>query len=114
MNSSSVPPTPRPAWRNPWILGGGFIIVVVLSANAAMIYLAIDSNPGLVVEDYYDKGQDYEKTVLTRQALSQQLSLRIDAPREIQLGEATTFQLTGVDNTDQPIQIDAVTLHAYR
>nr|VFK04230.1 MAG: Nitrogen fixation protein FixH [Candidatus Kentron sp. H]VFK04282.1 MAG: Nitrogen fixation protein FixH [Candidatus Kentron sp. H]VFK07107.1 MAG: Nitrogen fixation protein FixH [Candidatus Kentron sp. H] len=114
MNSSANSPTPRPVWHHPWVIGWIAIIAVILSVNATMIYFAIDSNPGLVMEDYYDRGQDYEKTVLTRQALGRALSLQVDVPPEIKLGEPVTFRFTGTDKAGQPIPIDAVTLHAYR
>ncbi|VFN01859.1 MAG: Nitrogen fixation protein FixH [Candidatus Kentron sp. G] len=91
-----------------------FILFIILCANATMIYLAIDTNPGLVVVDYYDRGQNYERTVLTRQALSRKLSLQLDVPPEIEQGEPATFRFTGTDNEGRLIEPDAVTLYAYR
>ena len=79
-----------------------------------MIYLAIDSNPGLVVEDYYERGQNYEETAFTRQALSRNLSLRVDAPLKIKIGQPATFRFTGTNQTGQSIQADVIALHAYR
>nr|VFK24707.1 MAG: Nitrogen fixation protein FixH [Candidatus Kentron sp. FM] len=87
---------------------------IILCANATMIYLAMDTNPGLVVVDYYDRGQNYERTVLSRQALSRKLSLQLDVPPEIRQGEPATFRFTGADNGGRPIEPDAVTLYAYR
>ncbi|MCW8847766.1 MAG: FixH family protein, partial [Sedimenticola sp.] len=53
-------------WRNPWVLGWVGLVVVFLLANFVMIYLAITKNPGLVVDNYYERGQDYEKNMLKR------------------------------------------------
>nr|VFK36667.1 MAG: Nitrogen fixation protein FixH [Candidatus Kentron sp. SD]VFK40186.1 MAG: Nitrogen fixation protein FixH [Candidatus Kentron sp. SD]VFK79082.1 MAG: Nitrogen fixation protein FixH [Candidatus Kentron sp. SD] len=106
--------TPRPIWRNPWVIIWIVIISVILSVNASMIYLAMDSNPGLVVEDYYERGQNYEKTVLTRQALGRDLLLRLDMPPRITRGQPATFRFTGANKNGGPIQANAVTLHAYR
>nr|VFK14547.1 MAG: Nitrogen fixation protein FixH [Candidatus Kentron sp. LPFa] len=112
--SRTRPATPRPPWRNPWVILWVFIASVILSVNGGMLYLAIDSSPGLVVEDYYERGQNYEETVLTRQALGRNLSLRLDAPPRIETGKPATFRFTGADKTGRPIQADAITLHAYR
>ena len=45
------------AWRNPWVLGWLALVAVVLVVNAVMITIAFVTNPGLVTEDYYEKGQ---------------------------------------------------------
>nr|VFK22610.1 MAG: Nitrogen fixation protein FixH [Candidatus Kentron sp. MB]VFK28924.1 MAG: Nitrogen fixation protein FixH [Candidatus Kentron sp. MB]VFK74155.1 MAG: Nitrogen fixation protein FixH [Candidatus Kentron sp. MB] len=105
----------KPKKFNPWIAIWSLLILIILSVNATMIYLAMDSNPGLVVEDYYERGQNYEKTILSRQALSQDLSLRIDVPPQIHTGQPATFRFTGVRHkTGEPIHADTVTLYAYR
>ena len=106
--------TPRPIWRNPWVITWSAIVFVILSVNAGMIYLAIDSSPGLVVEDYYERGQNYEETVLTRQTRNRNLSLQIDVPPRIAIGQPATFRFTATKKTGEPIDADAVTLHAYR
>nr|VFJ78016.1 MAG: Nitrogen fixation protein FixH [Candidatus Kentron sp. FW] len=103
-----------PIWRNPWVITLLIVISIILSVNAGMIYLAIDSNPGLVVEDYYERGQNYEETILSRRALSRNLSLEVEVPPWIERGKPATFQFTGTDKSGRPIHPDAVTLHAYR
>nr|VFK42686.1 MAG: Nitrogen fixation protein FixH [Candidatus Kentron sp. TC]VFK57064.1 MAG: Nitrogen fixation protein FixH [Candidatus Kentron sp. TC] len=112
--SRTRPPPPRPPWRNPWVVLCFLIVSVVLSVNGGMLYLAIDSSPGLVVEDYYERGQNYEETVLTRQALSRNLLPRIDISPRIEKGKPATFRFVGLDRTGRPIRADAITLHAYR
>ena len=42
--------------------------VAFFVANGVFIYLALNNNPGLVVDDYYERGQDYEKNMLKRMA----------------------------------------------
>nr|VFJ57363.1 MAG: Nitrogen fixation protein FixH [Candidatus Kentron sp. DK] len=114
MNAPNHSPASRPAWKNPWVIGWVLIIVVIVSVNMVMIYLASSTSPGLVVEDYYERGRNYEKTVLTRQALEEKLFLQVEPPPEIRQGEPAKFHLTSTDSTGHPIPVDAVTLHAYR
>ncbi len=101
-------------WRNPWVIGWITLVLVVLSSNLIMIYLAINTGPGLVVEDYYERGRDYEKTILARRAKSAKLSLHIDVPPIIRVNRPATYRFSGADNSGSPIRADAVTLFAYR
>ena len=50
--------------RNPWVIGWFGLVVVFLSVNAVFFVLAVISNPGLVVEDYYEQGRQYEKNAI--------------------------------------------------
>jgi len=107
-------PASRPAWRSPWVIGWVSMILIVLSINIFMAYLAMDTSPGLVVDDYYDRGQDYEKTILTRQALSRNFNFHVGVSSEIKLGKPAKFHFTASDRTGKAMQIDTVTLYAYR
>jgi nitrogen fixation protein FixH len=51
------------AWRSPWVIGWVGLVVVVLGVNLTMVVLAIATNPGLVNDDFYERGQDYERTL---------------------------------------------------
>jgi len=51
------------ALRNPWVLGWLALVAIVLLVNFTMITIAFVTNPGLVTEDYYEKGQDYEQNI---------------------------------------------------
>ena len=44
------------AWRSPWFIGLDWMVAVVLAVNATMITLAFVTNPGLVIDDYYERG----------------------------------------------------------
>ena len=54
------------ARRNPWFIGLLGLVAVFLSVNIVFVAFAIQSNPGLVTDDYYEKGRDYENNVITR------------------------------------------------
>ncbi len=101
-------------WRNPWVLGWIALVVIVLSVNLAMIYIAARTNPGLVVDDYYERGQNYERTMVQRQAKDQGLLLQVDTPPHAGVNRPATYRFTGVDKAGLPIEADGVTLFAYR
>ena len=66
ISRAQVPP--MPAWRSPWIIAWFVLVGVFLAVNGVMIYLAVTTNPGLVVEDYYDRGQHYERHLVSEMA----------------------------------------------
>ncbi len=70
-------------WRNPWVQGWIGLLVVFIAANIVMIYLAVSHSPGLVVDDYYERGQDYEKNMLKRQAKNPGWQMKVIAPERV-------------------------------
>ncbi|MEH6651268.1 MAG: FixH family protein [Motiliproteus sp.] len=90
------------------------LLLLFFIANGVFIYLALTSNPGLVVDNYYDRGQDYENTMMTRMAADANWDMHIeliDKPVQNQSGELRFF-LT--DNTGELQVPDLVTLFVYR
>ncbi len=104
----------KSAWRSPWVIGWIGIVVTVVTANSIMIYLAMDANPGLVVEDYYERGQDYEKHMLARMAKDPGWTFEVVAPRAPQVGEPALIMLTLSDQAGLPVTADNATFFAYR
>lgn len=112
--SEATQERPLPAWRSPWVIGWVSLVAVVLGVNLVMIYLAIDSNPGLVVDDYYERGQDYERTMVSRLAREPGWTMRADIPKGLAANERTVVRFVVVDKAGQPVTPDAVTFYAYR
>ena len=90
------------------------MVVIFFTMNMIMIYLAIGNNPGLVVEDFYDRGQDYEKNMLKRQARDPKWKMEIDLPAKIEIGAPVLCRYRVTDIEGNPIDRDEVTFHAYR
>jgi nitrogen fixation protein FixH len=103
-----------PAWRSPWIIAWFALVASVLAINALMVYFAIQSNPGLVVDDYYDRGQHYEKTLASRLAKDPGWSMQPEMPIGIKAGESRALRFTLTDKAGQPVSADGVTFYAYR
>jgi nitrogen fixation protein FixH len=107
-------PAPTPAWRSPWVIGWLVLVGSVLAINGAMVYLAIKTNPGLVVDDYYDRGQHYEQTLVSNLAKDPGWTMRAELPTDIKAGETRVVRFNLVDKAGQPVAVDGVTFYAYR
>lgn len=101
-------------WRNPWIVGWLALVVVVLSVNLLMVYLAITTNPGLVVDDYYDRGQHYEKTLFERRAKSAELDTTLELPATLKVGEPARITFSARLKSNRVLQIESADLYLYR
>lgn len=102
------------AWQSPWVIAWVSIVFVVLMVNALMVYLAIDANPGLVVEDYYERGQNYEKTMVARMEKNPGWKMQVDIPREPPLDMPLSIAFSVVDKNGDPVIAEGVVFYAYR
>jgi nitrogen fixation protein FixH len=107
-------PARRWTWKNPWVIGWISAVLVVLGANITMVTLAIATNPGLIRDDYYERGRDVERTIQTRLADGPQWTIQIDTPRDIRAEQAGRVRFAAVDKVGQPVRPDSVTYFAYR
>ncbi len=115
--SRPAPPArrkPGSAWRSPWFIAWIALVAVVLAVNATMITLAFVTNPGLVIDDYYERGRDVERTLATRRAEAPGWTMSLDTPADVTAGEETTVRFYVVDEAGQPVRPEAVTYYAYR
>jgi nitrogen fixation protein FixH len=102
------------AWRSPWFIGWISLIVVVLVVYATMITLAFVTNPGLVVDDYYERGRAVERSLKTRRAEAPGWTMSLDTPADIAAEKPTIVRFFVVDSVGQPVRPDQVTYFAYR
>jgi nitrogen fixation protein FixH len=112
------PPAPEagatPAWKSPWVIGWIALVVTVLGANITMVYLAIATNPGLVTEDFYDRGQNYEQTLVSKLARDPGWHLQADVPSDLLVDEPAVIRFFITDKAGQPVVPDGVQFFAYR
>ena len=90
------------------------LVLSVLAVNLTMVYFAVTTNPGLVSEDFYDRGQDYERTMLSRMARNPGWGMHMDVPPDIEAGELTVIRFFLTDKAGQPVVPDGVDFYAYR
>lgn len=107
--------SPR-ALQNPWILAWLGVIVVFLLVNLIFIVYAFVTSPGLVAEDYYDKGQNFEQNVLKMRAAQKALGweTKLATPETIVINRTDTYRFSAVDARGVPVMDAHVTLVAYR
>jgi nitrogen fixation protein FixH len=106
----------KQAMRNPWVLGWLGILITVVSVNIAFIVTAINTNPGLVDEGYYEKGRDHEKNFQKKMEARSRLgwNVTLQTPETITLGKPGTYSVNIVDRIGNPLKDAKVTIHAYR
>jgi nitrogen fixation protein FixH len=106
----------REAMRNPWFLGWLVLLATFLSVNAVFVILAITSNPGLVVQDYYQQGRQYEQHVLERIAAEKNLrwTTRLEIPKTIVRDLEDVYRFSIEDVRGLPVNNALVKLVAYR
>jgi nitrogen fixation protein FixH len=103
-----------PAWKSPWVIVWIALVIAVLGMNALMVYLAVVTSPGLVVEDYYERGQRYEHTMFSEKARDPGWVLSADFPEDIGARETTPIRAFLVDKAGRPVTPDSVQLFVYR
>jgi nitrogen fixation protein FixH len=112
------PPAPRtqqtPPWRSPWLIGWFALVATFLAVNGVMIYLAVTTSPGLVVEDYYDRGQYYEHNLASKLAQDPGWSMRAEVPLSLKAGETQVLRFFVSDGAGQPVALEGATFYAYR
>ncbi|MET0104641.1 MAG: FixH family protein [Sedimenticola sp.] len=103
------------ALRSPWILGIIGMLIIFVIANIIMITLSLD-RPGLVDDNYYDRGQNYEKNMLKRQAKVREMGwqTRIEEPEYADVGKPVSYGFRVKDKEGKPVVADSVTFYVYR
>jgi nitrogen fixation protein FixH len=112
--TTESPSKPTPALRSPWVLAWIGLIVTVLAVNLIFVFLAIRTNPGLVNANYYERGQDYERTMVSRLARDPGWLMRADIPKPLTAGAEESIRLILVDRVGQPVDVEEATFYAYR
>jgi nitrogen fixation protein FixH len=108
------PLIPTPAWRSPWVIAWVTGVLVVLGANLFMVYKAFDTSPGLVVQDYYDRGQHYEKTLVSRMAKDPGWDMKLDLAEQWVKDQPKAVYFRVRDKSGIAVSAEQVVFFAYR
>ena len=101
-------------WRSPIVRVWAGLLLLFFIANGVFIYLALSSNPGLVIDNYYDRGQDYEKHMLKRRAEDPGWNMRIELVGSPVQDKVSAIRFHLSDKAGQLLIPETVTLYAYR
>ncbi len=94
----------KQAFRNPWVIGWILLLLVVLTVNGGMIVTAFKTSPGLVKDDYYEQGRDYERTVQQLMATRQRLGWKVQLePGTVTVGVPAMLNITVLDKAGSPV-----------
>ncbi len=101
-------------WRSPIIMIWSGLLLLFFIANGIFIYLALNSNPGLVIDNYYERGQDYENNMLKRRAIDPGWNMRIELLGVPVLDQPAEIRFHLSDQSGNLLLPDRVVLYAYR
>lgn len=106
----------KQAFRNPWVVGWIAAILLVIAVNTAFIVTAVVTNPGLVEQDYYEKGKDHEKNFLAKRAMRNRLGweMSLEPVAKPVINEPIRFTFNIVDQAGVPVQGEEAIMQAYR
>ncbi|MCW8930247.1 MAG: FixH family protein [Gammaproteobacteria bacterium] len=100
-------------YKSPWVIGWLLLVLVVLAVNSFMIIQSINDFPGLVVEDFYERGQDYEENMLKKLENNEKWTTEFQIS-EIHLNKPANISFVITDSMGKPAPVEKVTLFAYR
>lgn len=102
--------------RNPWFLAFLGIIAVFLTVNMIFVAFAVSSNPGLVSDDYYEEGREYEKNVVSQITARNKLNWesKLEIPQRITINTPGTYRFSAVDSRGVSIMDADVKFIIYR
>jgi len=93
-NKNSTSNSNKQSWyKSPWLIGWLLLVAVVLAVNAYMISQSINDFPGLVVDDFYERGQDYEENIATKLENNQKWTTQFQLS-DIHINKPTTIAFT--------------------
>lgn len=102
------------AWKNPFVIVWFVLLTIVLAVNFFMVSMAIVTNPGLVIDDFYEKGKNMDAVLAARKRM-EQLGWQLDVDMPIlSEGKAQRVTLTVLNKEHQPMDVDTAMLYYYR
>ena len=114
VNPQSPQNSKKQSWyKSPWVIGWLLLVIIVLSVNAFMIYQSVNNYPGLVVDDFYERGQDYEENIVTKLENNQRWETEFKLT-DIHVNKKTVIDFAISDQHGKPAIAEKITLFAYR
>lgn len=102
------------AWKNPFVVAWFVILTIVLAVNFFMVSMAIVTNPGLVIDDFYEQGKNMDAILAERKRMEQLgWQLKVDLP-VMSEGKSEKVVLNVLDKDNKPLEVDTAILYYYR
>ena len=114
MSDNSNSTSKKQSWyKSPWVIGWLLLVLVVMAVNAFMIFQSVNDFPGLVVDDFYERGQNYEENILKKLENNEKWVTEFQLD-EIHSNKLISIAFTINDKQGKPAQAEKITLFAYR
>ncbi len=114
MKSKSAANSNKQSWyKSPWVIGWLLLVIVVLAVNAFMIFQSVNNFPGLVVDDFYERGQNYEENMLKKLENNQKWTTEFQLS-DVHMNKPASINFTISDSAGIPATVEKITLFAYR
>ncbi|MCU7800760.1 MAG: FixH family protein [gamma proteobacterium symbiont of Lucinoma myriamae] len=113
INSNSAASNKQHWYKSPLLLGWLFL---VMTAMAGTIYMVIQANsgfPGLVVDDFYERGQNYEENIHKKIADNEKWDTEFTISA-VHQNKPVTINFTIKDKAGVLSPVEKITLFAYR
>ncbi|MCU7834521.1 MAG: FixH family protein [gamma proteobacterium symbiont of Taylorina sp.] len=100
-------------YKSPLLLIWLFLVLMAMSGTIYMVIQANSGFSGLVVEDFYERGQDYEENIHKKLENSARWRPEFKI-KEINLNQETIIEFNLSDKQGRPAVVEKLTLFAYR
>ncbi len=100
-------------YKSPWVIGWLLLVATVLGVNIFMIMQSMNKFPGLVVDDFYERGQDYEENIHKKLKNNNLWKTSFDY-QQIHLKQPADIRFVITDQQGNSANIEKMTLYLYR
>lgn len=100
-------------YKSPWVIGWLILLASVLAVNIYMIIQSMNQFPGLVVDDFYQRGQNYEENIHKKLKNNNLWKTSFDYG-QIHLSQPTNIRFKITDKQGNKANIEKITLYLYR
>ena len=104
----------KAAIRSPWFIGWMVLLIVVIAMNVVMIMFAMEDSPGVVTDDFYERGQTYDKELNERNKTNPGWKVEYIQQVAIIQNQTTSIQFKLSNKDGSAVLADKVMLYLYR
>ena len=97
-------------YKSPWVIGWLLLVATVLAVNIYMIMQSMNQFPGLVVDDFYQRGQDYEENIHKKLKNNSLWKTSFDYD-QIHLSQPADIRFKITDQQGNKANIEKITLY---
>ncbi len=100
-------------YKSPWVIGWLLLVATVLGVNMYMIMQSMNDFPGLVVDDFYERGQDYEENIHKKLDNNNLWKTSFDY-QQIHPNQPADIRFVITDQHGNTANIEKITMYLYR